>query len=415
MLVSISYLLAAIAFASSASAAPVLQSQSNPGIAGAAYFITNDPSGNRIVSMDIGSDGKLSAVQSINAGGRGAHGITSPNGPDPLFAQGAVKTSAAAKMLVTVNPGSNTVSMFAINPNQPSHLKMVGSPVSSEGEFPMSVAFNAKGTMVCVLNGGQVNGVNCYTPDAKLGLVAKPNTLRSLGLNQTTPATGPAGTTSHIVFSEDGSKLVASVKGVPPTPGFLAAWDVAADGSLSAQPVKSTPASGGLLPFSMTVIPGKNAILATDAGIGFDIFNFGGSGKGAKSSSSASSTVVPISGQKATCWSSFSPKSGNFYLTDIGTSTITEVNVDANLKGTIVKQYPQAANSATIDNDIATIGANSFMYVLAPNATTVNVLSVNTPGKAVSVQNFNFASAAKAAGITIDKNNLQGMTTFVRA
>jgi len=272
------------------------------------------------------------------------------------------------------------------------------------------VAINAKATMVCVLNGGTVNGVNCYTPDAKLGLVAKPNTLRSLGLNQTTPATGPAGSTSHVVFSEDGTKLIASVKGVPPTPGFLAAWSIAADGSLSAEPVKSTPASGGLLPFSMTVIPGTNAILATDAGVGFDIFNFGSNGKNALT---ATSSVVPIKGQAATCWSSFSAKSGNFYLTDIGTSTITEVNVDKNLKGSIVKQYPQAKGSATIDNDIASVGGNNFLYVLAANATTVNVLNVNTPGKATSVQNFNFASAAKAAGVTIDKNNLQGMTTFI--
>ncbi|KDR69366.1 hypothetical protein GALMADRAFT_77472, partial [Galerina marginata CBS 339.88] len=303
--------------------------------------------------------------------------------------------------------GSNTVSMFSINPANPSKLTMVGSPVSSEGEFPMSVAINAKATMVCVLNGGTVNGVNCYTPDPKLGLIAKPNTLRSLGLNQTTPATGPAGTTSHVVFSEDGTTLVASVKGVPPTPGklrplkcsgYASAWSIAADGSLSAEPVKSTPASGGLLPFSMTVIPGKNAILATDAGVGFDIFNFGGKGKNALT---ATSSVVPIQGQSATCWSSFSPKSGNFYLTDIGTSTITEVNVDNNLKGTIVKQYPQAKGSATIDNDIATIGSNNFLYVLAPNATSVNVLNVNTPGKAATVQNFNFASAAKAAGVTI--------------
>jgi hypothetical protein len=239
-----------------------------------------------------------------------------------------------------------------------------------------------------------------------------PNTLRSLGLNQTTPATGPAGTASHVVFSEDGSKLIASVKGVPPTPGFLAAWDIGADGALSAEPVKSTPGAGGLLPFSMTVIPGTNAILATDAGVGFDIFNFGGSGTNALS---ATSSVVPITGQKATCWSSFSLKSGNFYLTDIGTSTITEVNVDKNLKGTIVKQYPQAANSATIDNDIATVGQNNFLYVNAANATTINVLNVNTPGKAATVQNFDFASAAKAAGVTLNKNNLQGMTTFIGA
>uniref|UniRef100_A0A8H7Y8Z6 3-carboxymuconate cyclase n=1 Tax=Psilocybe cubensis TaxID=181762 RepID=A0A8H7Y8Z6_PSICU len=403
MFLSTSRIALALALASSVFAAPSgfrsPHSSQSSSSSGAAYFITNDPSGNQIIAMNIASNGKLSGVSAVSAGGRGAHGISNPIGPDPLFSQGAIKASAAAKMLVTVNPGSNTLSMFAINPNNPTKLTMVGSPVSSEGEFPMSVAINAKGSMVCVLNGGTVNGVNCYTPDSKLGLIAKPNTLRSLGLNQTTPATGPAGTTSHIVFSEDGSKLIASVKGVPPTPGFLAAWDIAADGSLSAEPVKSTPAAGGLLPFSMTVIPGTNAILATDAGVGFDIFDFGSGGNGTSSGDSASSSVVPIDGQSATCWSSFSSKSGNFYLTDIGTATVTEVNVSKNLTGSIVKQYPQAKGSATIDNDVATVGKNNFLYVLAANATTVNVLSVNTPGKATPVQNFNFASAAKAAGI----------------
>ena len=49
--------------------------------------------------------------------------------------------------------------MFSINANNPSQLTMVGNPVSSEGEFPMSVAINENATMVCVLNGGAVNGV----------------------------------------------------------------------------------------------------------------------------------------------------------------------------------------------------------------------------------------------------------------
>ena len=102
---------------------------------------------------------------------------------------------------------------------------------------------------------------------------------------------------------------MASVKGVPPTPGFVASWDVdSKTGALSDKFTASTPAQGGLLPFSMTVIPGKNAILATDAGVGFDIFNF-------QNGAPATSSVVPISGQKATCWSSFSSKTGNFYLT----------------------------------------------------------------------------------------------------
>ena len=171
---------------------------------------------------------------------------------------------------------------------------------------------------------------SCFKVDKQQGLVAMANTVRSLKLNQTTPATGPAGSVSHVVFSEDNKQLVASVKGVPPQPGFLAVWDVAQDGSLSQDFKAVAPQKGGLLPFSMTIIPGKNAILATDAGVGFDIFDFSG---GAANKSS----VVPINGQGATCWSSFSPKTGNFFLTDIETSKVTEVNVDPSLKGTIVQ------------------------------------------------------------------------------
>ncbi|KAF8182609.1 hypothetical protein BJ912DRAFT_977802 [Pholiota molesta] len=293
---------------------------------------------------------------------------------------------------------------------------MIGKPVGSGGEFPMSLTINKAGDTVCALNGGAINGVGCFKVDKTQGLVPIANTVRSLGLNQTTPATGPAGSASHIIFSEDNSQLIASVKGVPPQPGFLAVWDVAADGSLSADFTSVAPQSGGLLPFSMTVIPGMNAILATDAGLGFDVFDFNAVApvQGNATASGDRSSANAIAGQSATCWSSFSPKTGNFFLTDIGTSTITEVNVDANLKGTIVKQYPQAAGSATIDNDVATINGNDFLYVLAPNATSIDVLSLPAPGKAASIQKVDIAGPAKAAGITISANNLQGMTTFVK-
>jgi 6-phosphogluconolactonase (cycloisomerase 2 family) len=73
--------------------------------------------------------------------------------------------------------GSNTISMFSINPDHPSQLTAVGDPVPSEGEFPMSLAFNKQGTMLCVLNGGQVNGVNCYKVDPQNGLQAMSGTL----------------------------------------------------------------------------------------------------------------------------------------------------------------------------------------------------------------------------------------------
>jgi DNA-binding beta-propeller fold protein YncE len=50
--------------------------------------------------------------------------------------------------------------MFKINPNNPATLKMVGSPVCSGGEFPVSIAVSPAKNMVCVLNGGAKNGVS---------------------------------------------------------------------------------------------------------------------------------------------------------------------------------------------------------------------------------------------------------------
>lgn len=179
----------------------------------------------------------------------------------------------------------------------------------------------------------------CFKVDKSQGLIPIANSVRPLGLNQTTPASGPPGTASHIIFSEDNTQLIASVKGIPPQPGFLAVWDIAADGSLSTDFKSIAPQAGGLLPFSMTVIAGKNAILATDAGLGFDIFDLGAEANSSGNVSAAidRSSANAIAGQSATCWSSFSSKTGTFFLTDIGTSMVTEVSVDANLNATIVK------------------------------------------------------------------------------
>ena len=101
--------------------------------------------------------------------------------------------------------------------------------------------------------------------------------------------------------------------------------------------MKSTPAAGGALPFSLTPVPGTNAILATDPALGFDIFNFRSSGGRSGELEAAAATATTVPGQGAICWSTYSPKSGNFYLIDTGTSIVTEVRLDKNLKATLVK------------------------------------------------------------------------------
>ncbi|KAF8573940.1 hypothetical protein K439DRAFT_1411821 [Ramaria rubella] len=371
-----------------------------PYTVGAAYFITNEPGGNYVVSTDIGSDGKLNFKTATSAGGRGAHGV--PNGLDPFFSQGAIEVSG--QYVFTVNAGSNTAVMFAIDKREPSTLRMVGYPVGTGGDFPMSVAVSKPGGQVCIVNGGASDGVNCFNQDPNLGLVEIANTRRSLGLNQTTPPSGPPGAVSNIVFTPDGSQLLVSVKGIAPAPGYIASWGVdAATGALSENFIKY---EGGALPFSMAFIPGKNALLATDPGAGFDIFDFTNGQK-------ASVTKYSIPGQKATCWSSYSSLTGNFYLTDATGAIVTEVHVNDQLKASIVKQYPQGNGTGTLDGAIGRINQKDNLFILAAGATSINVMTLDAPGEVTPVEKYNFSNELKKARVSFDSDNLQGMAVFI--
>ncbi|PPQ69337.1 hypothetical protein CVT26_002569 [Gymnopilus dilepis] len=392
---------------------------SRPGssTAGAVFFLTNDPSGNKVVAVNIGSDGLLGPnVKGFSTAGRGMHGTTTPppQAADAIFSQGSIAINSEARLLAAVNPGSNSVSLFSINPEDPTELTLIGRPAPSSGEFPVSVAINSKGTSACVLNGGKVNGVSCFSIHPVLGLNPRPNTTRSLHRNQTTPANGPMNALSQVIFTPDDSKVIAAVKGVPTAPGFLATWTVSPDGSLSSEFAKSSPASGGALPFSLTPIPGSNAYLATDPAIGVDIFDFGGT-NGRSSNLVATASVLPVPGEVALCWSTFSSRSGNFYTVDTGTNLVTEVHVDKNLSASIVRQYQLAGTSGVLDAEVATINHNDFLYVLSANEASIDVLSVNIPAKASIVQAFDFTSAAKKAGVTFTNINLQGLSTFIKS
>jgi hypothetical protein len=49
--------------------------------------------------------------------------------------------------------------VFNIDPKDPTNLEMIGKPVGSGGEFPVSLAINKAGNSVCTVNGGAINGV----------------------------------------------------------------------------------------------------------------------------------------------------------------------------------------------------------------------------------------------------------------
>lgn len=102
----------------------------------------------------------------------------------------------------------------------------------------------------------------------------------------------------------------------------------------------------------MTLLPKTNAYIVTDPAVGFSIYDFS---KGP--SMAAQSTIYPINGQMANCWSTFSYHTGNSYLIDAATGTVSEVNVDYSLKAKLVKQYPFVPQSGMIDGIVASVGS----------------------------------------------------------
>jgi hypothetical protein len=191
----------------------------------------------------------------------------------------------------------------------------------------MSRAFEKAGNTPFVLKGGAVNSVKCSSVNAQAGLAKIINMDRPLNINQSTPATGPTGSVSHLSFNEDNSQLISSVKGTPTDLGFIATKDIF---------MSIAPPTGGVVPFGMSIISDANAVLATDPAIGFDLIPL--LSKNASSAGAAAGSVTNDTGQTAVCWSSHSTMARNFYLTDIVTSLVTEASVH-NLEAKVVWQY----------------------------------------------------------------------------
>ncbi|CEJ91861.1 hypothetical protein VHEMI07549 [[Torrubiella] hemipterigena] len=191
----------------------------------AIYLITNGER-NSVVALRILPDGTLSGGSSTPSGqkgGTGTDGSTKkPAAKDGLFSQSAL--TIAGNNLFAVNAGSNTVSMFNIDPNDVGRLTQVGRPVSVPGDFPNTIAATSAGQIVCVGMTGAKAGISCANFGRKG--VGRMDNLRKFDLNQTNPPVGPTNTVSQLFFS--GKHLFATVKGDPEKKnlGFLDAFEI---------------------------------------------------------------------------------------------------------------------------------------------------------------------------------------------
>jgi len=297
--------------------------------------------------------------------------------------------------LFAVNAGSNSVTMLAIDPTDPTKLTMIGQPVSVPGEFPNTVAASAKNNLVCVGSSGAVAGVSCSAFSAQ-GIAAM-DTLRAFDLKQTTPPVGPTNTVSHAFFSQDENTLFTTVKGDPTVnnTGFLAAFPVSGScsgKSVSQKAMNSSPAGTAVL-FGSSTIPGSTDLFVTDASFGGAVLSVD-----SKTDVATVKGKGEVDGQKATCWVAISTATKTAFVADVGTNRLVEMSTT---DATILGQVDLSANGDPGLIDLRAAG--SFVYALSPgHGTTQAAVSVVDVVKKQQIQHFSLQ------GVGAGKN-AQGM------
>ncbi|KAL3461937.1 hypothetical protein BJX64DRAFT_260006 [Aspergillus heterothallicus] len=352
----------------------------------AIYVLTNNPD-NAVIGLPIQKNGLLGKPIATLTGGVGAAGVDSdgvPAGPDSLFSQGAV--TVADEYVFAVNPGDSTLSQLKVSPHNPSKLTLVGAPIKIPGEFPNTVAATSKGKLVCVGTTGVISGVSCTTYSAD-GL-GELDAIRPFNLGQTTPATGPRNTLSHVLFSTDGSALYATVKGDGTTenPGFFSVFPVKYGCKLesaayvSREDIRSSPAGTGLL-FGAVIVPSSGLVFVTDPGFGVSIVEVN-----SETHTATSRQNVEIPGQSATCWAAYSPKSSSVFVTDVLVNRLVEVDA----------QTGEILLTANLPNDdpglVDLWVVGQHVYALSPgNGTTDAAITVFDYAKEKQVQRMSLA------------------------
>jgi hypothetical protein len=164
----------------------------------------------------------------------------------------------------------------------------------------------------------------------------------------------------------------------------------------------------GALLFGMTLVGDEgNIVLDADPIFGVSVSRISES-----TGLITSSNSLTIPGQATICWSAFSPRTGNYYLTDAGTGIVTEVAVDSQgpTVSFVASHTVAGGAEGQIDQNVAsTKHTGDFLYILAPSKGIVNVLKLLGPGNIEGIQSLDVRASVPDLPIT-----LQGMAVYVK-
>jgi 6-phosphogluconolactonase (cycloisomerase 2 family) len=360
--------LAAMAATALAAATPAQAS----GSAGGAVFVqTNDPAGNSIDAFHRNGDGTLTFLTSYPTGGLGGRELSA--GSDPIATQGSLRLDEG--LLLAVNPGSNTVSVLAVNGDKLALTQVV----ASGGLFPASIATH--GDLVYVVDAGGQGSVSGFRlAGGKLHPIE--GSTRSLGLPNGNPPAFLA-SPAQVGFTPDGEHLIVTTK-----KNFTVdVFSVNPDGRLSATPVKNPSTQ---VPFAWVFDSAGRIVL-----------NSAGTSSLQTLTVNEDNTITPVSApvsdnQGGLCW--VTQSGGYLYTSNTGTGNVSQFQVLAD--GTVVLVNAIAASSIPGAIDSAAAGAQT-LYVQSGLSGTVHAFAIGAGGALTLVQVAAVPDGGSQEGIVV--------------
>ncbi len=330
--------------------------QLKSGAAGYVYTLSNQIAGNSVLVYSRTADGTLTYVNSYPTGGTGTGG--------GLGNQGAVVLSENNNLLLSVNPGSNSVSSFTISGGS---LQWV-STVSSGGTRPVSVTVNHD--LVYVLNAGgsgNISGFNLHA-DGSLHAIA----------GSSRPLSSASAGAAQISFVADGNVVAVTEKAT----NKIITYTINANGTPG---LMHALTSVRPTPFGFAV--GKNGIIYVSEAVG-----------GAPGASDVSSYYIsnngmialvdgPVgTGQSAACWVVVTNNGKYVYATNTNSDNISSFS--AGKAGSLDLLHAIAATTGAGPIDAALSNNSKFLYVLNSGSHSIGAFSVDNDGTLSHIQNI---------------------------
>jgi 6-phosphogluconolactonase (cycloisomerase 2 family) len=334
---------------------------------GAAYSISNSAAGNELLVFTRAADGSLAPAGSVSAGGVGTG--------SGLASQGAVTLTEDGRAIVAVNPGSNSVAAFAVEPGGPRLL----DTAPSGGNRPVSVAVR-KG-LVYVLNkdNASQSTVSGFTLD-KDGLTPI--------AGSTAPVHAGATDAAQVKISPDGGTLVVTGRSSQRIDTFR----IGSDGRLAG--LQSFGVAPGSTPFGFD-FDNKGHLLVSLAGVGA---SSGAASYDLAGDGSVSTITGPVeTGQGAACWLVAS-KDGRFaFVANAASASVSTfaVSPDGSLAFLGARTIP-----GMTPLDLAISENGRFLYVLAAGTHGIVELAIGSDGSLAPL-GAQPGIAAAAAGLAV--------------